>query len=275
MSNPFKDFIDTFGFVKLEQHFTGHFCEKLCKKLEHMMFFELKNDDSGEVFYEGDTKFIKQIQYLHQRDKVFGDILARDVPKIVRIIYGEDIPYTVLNMQLFRKLSKISKPTRSHQDNAYFKLKGPLQPITIWISLDEIDEENGCLYYLPGSHKHRTLFHDRYSPDTTFRVRSGVPGLSLCLPEYYEKPQVPVFTNPGDVCVHFANTIHRAGANTSDNYRERRAIGIVVIPQSCEEDEELMRWHKEMLSKDIELQIEEVREELSRKYITKEDDTME
>ena len=46
--------------------------------------------------------------------------------------------------QLFEKHPDISKPTRSHQDNGYFKVT-PAIALTFWISLDRIDEDNGAL----------------------------------------------------------------------------------------------------------------------------------
>ena len=122
--------------------------------------------------------------------------------------------FTILNMQLFEKHPGISKPTRSHQDNGYFNLT-PADAFTVWIALDDIDEENGCLYYAPGSHLRPTQNHSRFSSNTTFRVRSGVPGLSLCLHEHPDETDSVVPVKKGDVLIHHCNTIHRAGKNSS------------------------------------------------------------
>jgi phytanoyl-CoA hydroxylase len=259
----FKSFIDEFGFVKLKNALPLHNIEMFNREIDALQS-EPYDATREDVFYEGNTKLVKQIQYLHEKSRIFMSLTEYFVPTTVKKIYGKDIEYSILNMQLFEKFPKVSKPTRSHQDNAYFKLKGKLQPITIWISLDDIDEENGCIYYLPQSHKKGTLQHDRYSKFTTFRIRSGVPGLSLCLPQTYDRQQIPIYTQPGDVLVHFGNTIHMAGANTSEN-RRRRAIGIVVIPTCCKPDENLVEWHKKMLQEDIELQNN--KDKLASKYL--------
>jgi len=166
-------------------------------------------------------------------------------------LIGHD-KFTVLNMQLFEKHPKISKPTRSHQDNAYFKLT-PTTALTIWIALDDIDEENGCLYYAPKSHLRPTHKHSRYHKHTTFRIRSGVQGLSKCLHEHPEETDIKVEVKAGDMLVHNCNTIHRAGKNSSKN-RRRRAIGIVFIPDECKIDPLLEQYHQELLKEDIELQ---------------------
>ncbi len=203
-----------------------------------------------DVFDEDKTGKIKQIQYLHHKGEVCNELLKFLMP-IADDLLGTN-KYTILNMQLFEKHPEISKPTRSHQDNAYFKLT-PTTPLTIWVALDDIDEENGCLYYAPGSHKLPTRKHSRYNKDTTFRIRSGVPGLSLCLHEHPEETDEKIEVARGDVLVHNCNTIHRAGKNNSAG-RRRRAIGIVCVPTDCVTDPRLQKYHEDQLAEDIELQ---------------------
>jgi phytanoyl-CoA hydroxylase len=42
-------------------------------------------------------------------------------------------------------------PSPPHQDNWYFnKVDGEVP--TIWVALEQIDEANGCLRYVPGTH---------------------------------------------------------------------------------------------------------------------------
>lgn len=204
---------------------------------------------SETVFDESGTGKIKQIQQLHTYHEVFVEIVEQLRPIAEQLTGSQALK--LLNMQLFEKHPEISKPTRAHQDNAYFKMT-PATPITFWISLDTIDEANGCLYYAPYTHLTPTRRHQRYHPHTTFRIRSGVAGLSLCLHEHPEECDVAIITQPGDVLAHNCNTIHRAGKNNSE--WQRRAIGVVFIPEECQLDERLERYHQERLKDDIELQ---------------------
>lgn len=204
---------------------------------------------SETVFDESGTGKIKQIQQLHTYHEIFKDVIEELRPIAEQLTGSNDLK--LLNMQLFEKHPGISKPTRSHQDNAYFKMT-PATPITCWISLDDIDETNGCLYYAPYTHLTPTRRHQRYHPHTTFRTRSGVSGLSICLHEHPEECDVAMITAHGDVLMHNGNTIHRAGKNNS--LRRRRAIGVVFIPSECTLDPRLERYHQERLAEDIELQ---------------------
>lgn len=62
-----------------------------------------------------------------------------------------------------------------------------------------------------------------------------------------------MIVNKGDILVHNANTIHRAGKNNTLDKR-RRAIGIAIIPTECTLDERLEQYHQDNLKEDIELQ---------------------
>lgn len=243
-----KEIYDEFGFVKLNQDkLDSEFVSKLNDAIDKMQ--DELYAESGSVFDEDGTGKIKQIQYLHKRGPIFETLLNRLIQPAQYLT--NSMKLNVLNMQLFEKHPGISKPTRAHQDNAYFRCT-PADAITFWIALDDIDEENGCLYYAPKTHLIPTRKHQRYHKHTTFRTRSGVPGLSICLHEHPEELDEPMIVKAGDILAHHCNTIHRAGRNKSD--RRRRAIGIVFIPDRCKEDPRLLSYHNERLKEDIELQ---------------------
>lgn len=240
-----KKFYKKEGYFRFDNFYSEEYIDKLNNIIDSIDF------KIGEtVFDESNTGKIKQVQYLWEYHSEFKEVLENIKDQAIRLLDTDEL--NVLNMQLFEKHPGISKPTRAHQDNAYFKLK-PTTAITFWLSLDRIDEENGCIYYAPKTHLTPTRKHQRYHPHTTFRLRSGVPGLSLCLHEHPEETDIPIYTNKGDLLVHNCNLIHRAGKNNSEN-RRRRAIGIVFIPKNCELDPLLVKYHNDRLREDIELQ---------------------
>lgn len=244
-----KNIYESDGYARFDMFYTIEHIDHLNTVIDKMI--EDNKVVVGEtVFDEDGSGKIKQIQYLHKLDPVFQKIVD-DLKPIAKFLHGSD-DFTVLNVQMFEKHPDISKPTRSHQDNAYFKIDPP-SALTFWLSLDDIDEENGCLYYAPKTHLTPTRKHQRYHPHTTFRMRSGVPGLSLCLHEHPEETDVAIYTNKGDLVVHNCNLIHRAGKNSSTD-RRRRAIGVVFIPTECKESSRLVGYHNDRLREDIELQ---------------------
>ena len=59
------------------------------------------------------------------------------------------------NQQWFNKPPAQSSPTPAHQDGFYFCLV-PNEAVNMWLALDEINQDNGCIRYVAGSH-HRGL----------------------------------------------------------------------------------------------------------------------
>lgn len=116
--------------------------------------------------------------------------------------------------------------TAFHQDMAYFHLDGDLV-CTTWVPLDPVTAESGAVRYVTGSHLDRT----RYRPNL-FVTTMAIPGTEGAeVPDYDDLKQVGAArivsfdTEPGDVVIHHARTIHGAHANASAT-RRRRAISV-------------------------------------------------
>lgn len=129
----------------------------------------------------------------------------------------------------FNKPPGENAPTPPHQDNYYFNLKPP-KVLTIWLALDRVDEENGCLRYVLGSHREGIRPHGR----------SSILGFSQGITDYGPNDtqrEVAVCLEPGDAVIHHGEMIHRADANRSAT-RNRRAFAMVMEGESCRRDEE-------------------------------------
>src|SRR6516165_8002733 len=55
--------------------------------------------------------------------------------------------------QLFCKPAHHGGVVAWHQDYSYWTRTKPMQHLTCWIGLDDALRDNGCLHYLPGSHR--------------------------------------------------------------------------------------------------------------------------
>lgn len=242
-----KNHYDSEGYARFDSFYSTEKIDKLNSVIDDLC---TKINVSETVFDEDGTGKIKQIQYLHRHHEEFQKLVDELRPYAESLTGTSDL--NILNVQLFEKHPGISKPTRAHQDNAYFKIDPPTA-LTFWLSLDDIDEENGCIYYAPKTHLTPTRKHQRYHANTTFRMRSGVPGLSLALHEHPEETDIPVCTQKGDLLVHNCNLVHRAGKNSSEN-RRRRSIGVVFIPGNCVDSALLVKYHNDRLREDINMQ---------------------
>ncbi len=117
--------------------------------------------------------------------------------------------------------------TAFHQDLAYFHLAGD-QICTTWVPLDTVTAETGAVRFVVGSHLDRTV----YRPNL-FVTTMSLPGTEgEEVPDFDEmKGEARIIsfdTEPGDLTVHHARTIHGANGNASAT-RRRRAISVRYV----------------------------------------------
>jgi ectoine hydroxylase-related dioxygenase (phytanoyl-CoA dioxygenase family) len=122
----------------------------------------------------------------------------------------------------------ISKPpftgaaTPWHQDDAFHrKGSGVPESISIWMPLQDVTLESGCMQYIRGSNL-GPLFPHR-SPRNDPRIH-GLETVSL--PDMTHCVAIPV--RAGDAVIHHSRTLHGAGVNTSDQPRRAYVLGYSV-----------------------------------------------
>ncbi|NLR59271.1 phytanoyl-CoA dioxygenase family protein [Chitinophaga polysaccharea] len=126
-------------------------------------------------------------------------------------------PFRLFHDQLFCKPAKHGGVVAWHQDFSYWTFTKPMHHLTCWIGLDDATTENGCLYYVPGSHRWGLL------PIT------GLTGDMDAVRNVLSAEQVTVFDKKvanalprGYASFHHPLMMHGSYAN--DSARPRRAI---------------------------------------------------
>jgi len=118
------------------------------------------------------------------------------------------------------KPPKDSAPTAWHQDLPYWPMKQETA-LSCWLALDDVTVENGCMHFIPGSHK-----FGRFEP---IPLANPTNLLDLVPPEVRASAHpVPVELRAGSCTFHNGLTFHYAGPNTTE--RPRRAFVIIYIP---------------------------------------------
>ncbi len=183
---------------------------------------------SEHVFFEDptDPSTLKQIQRLHDHDEFFGAFMAGAPRWLAEELLGE--PVVGKNLQYFNKPPEIGQATPPHQDGFYFMLE-PCRALTMWMALDVVDAENGCVRYVRGSHTRGMRSHGRTE---TLGFSQGITDFGQPVDSENE---VAGPAQPGDLLVHQALTIHRADANASAT-RNRRALGFIFYAESAREN---------------------------------------
>ncbi|HVX44139.1 MAG TPA: phytanoyl-CoA dioxygenase family protein [Mycobacteriales bacterium] len=109
--------------------------------------------------------------------------------------------------------------TAFHLDVPYWSFTSP-DAISIWFALDDAKLENGCLYYVPGSHKAQK--YDNCG------ITQNLGALFEVYPEWKDIAPVACPVPAGGVCIHNGLTAHGAGANMTPGLR--RAMTCAYMP---------------------------------------------
>ena len=123
--------------------------------------------------------------------------------------------------QLFCKPARHGGVVAWHQDYSYWTRTTPLAHLTCWIGLDDSTRDNGCVHYVPGSHRWPDLPITGLAGDMD-AIRTVLTGEQR---EQF-KP-VAIELKAGECSFHHPRMIHGSYANSTD--RPRRATVINVF----------------------------------------------
>lgn len=128
--------------------------------------------------------------------------------------------------QLFCKPAHHGGVVAWHQDYSYWTRTQPMQHLTCWCALDDATTENGCLYYVPGSHRWGLL--DK--PE----LAGNMEGLMDYLTEEQKKEfkPVPIELKKGYATFHHPLMVHGSYENKSN--RSRRAFVLNVFAEGTQ-----------------------------------------
>lgn len=240
-----KTSFDKDGYVYLPGFLSPEEVAQLNQHLQRFIAEKLSAMKSGHYFYEdpNDLSTLKQMQDLEKYDDWFKDLaIDSKFSSIAETLLGEQADCKTV--EYFNKPPKIGKPTPPHQDGYYFMLQ-PQQALTMWLALETVTEETGCVKYIPGSHVKGVRPHGRTA---TLGFSQGITDFGT---EEDVKNELSFPAQPGDLLVHHALTIHRAGANTTTD-RTRKALGLIYFGASAKEDLEAKERYRQQLAKERE-----------------------
>lgn len=122
--------------------------------------------------------------------------------------------------QLFCKPARHGGVVAWHQDYSYWTRTVPLSHLTCWIALDDATVENGCVHYIPGSHRWDLL------PITGLAGDMAAIHTVLTPEQRRQFQPVPAEVNAGECIFHHGLTIHGSFENQSE--RPRRGVVLNV-----------------------------------------------
>jgi ectoine hydroxylase-related dioxygenase (phytanoyl-CoA dioxygenase family) len=132
-----------------------------------------------------------------------------------------DGPVRFWHDQLFCKPSRHGGVVAWHQDYSYWTRTEPMAHLTCWIALDDATVDNGCLQYVPGSHRWDLL------PKPA--LAGTMDAIQSVLTDAQQAAFAPVAVElpRGYAAFHHPLMLHGSSANRSDRQRRGTVINVV------------------------------------------------
>jgi hypothetical protein len=130
---------------------------------------------------------------------------------IARHFLGDDI--IVKFNSVFVKPARMGSATPWHQDNGLWR-DGETEPFNAWMALDPATRENGCLQFVPGSHKGEIVPHVKYDDGIHAELPRDIVQKTLA-----KREVVHIEAEPGDVVCWHSSLWHYSPPNPSPQSR--------------------------------------------------------
>ncbi|MEM9674401.1 MAG: phytanoyl-CoA dioxygenase family protein [Cyclobacteriaceae bacterium] len=167
------------------------------------------------------TETAERITQIMVPSRTLPDLLVQPLHQktlaVAQQLMGEDM---ALDFDMLIDKAPFSEtPTPWHQDCAYWIDMPDKRAVSCWVSLDEAKQDNGCMWYVPGSHR---------QPMRPHRPAGKGGGALECDAEEVEG--VAVELKAGDCVLHQGGTLHYSRGNSTA--RRRRAFITNFRPQA-------------------------------------------
>lgn len=211
------------GFVKIEKLLSPEEVDELKELTDAAIETDVL--DRSKKQQEGYTAVFLQKVNMWRASEAFRKFtLSKRIADVAARLMGEQ-KVRIWHDHLMIKLpEKTSKATDWHQDFPYWPMeKEAGSAMSVWIPMQDVTVENGCMWFVPGSHK----------LGLSEVIQLGTDGEEDILKVaekrgFKDLQKVPVPLEKGDVTFHCGLTFHYAGPNKSDD--RRRVLSVIYAP---------------------------------------------
>lgn len=136
-----------------------------------------------------------------------------------------DVPKTQVESWGHLIFKGVNSPAETpwHQDEAYWDVTKDYNALGTWLPLDDVDTNNGCLWFVPKSHRGEVLPHMHGGDDPAVHVLQFRDKIDC-------SAGVPVPLKAGGMSFHHARTYHYAGDNKTPRVRRAWANEFQTTP---------------------------------------------
>lgn len=162
--------------------------------------------------------FVQKVNLWTVHDGIKRHVLSPKLGSIANRLTGK--PVRIWHDHALTKMPGDSRATAWHQDLPYWPMT-ETGALSCWTALEDVDETNGCMQFIPGSHRFGRFRGVDFNADEN---------LFTLLPDKSAHDLTPFVgrMRAGSCTFHDALTFHYASPNTTD--RPRRAMVTAYMP---------------------------------------------
>jgi len=201
------------GWIVVNNVFSFQDIDEVLKKTMEVSDRELNSGDIHTIDTSSDGKISspRKINNPYLKEELFRTILEKNkFQNILSQLLKDEKPILGAT-QIFMKPPFHGTAKPYHQDNSYFKCSPADELITAWIALEDVDEGNGCLRYINGSHKGEIVEHHE--------VPEAAHDLKIANKDIDYSKERSAIVKKGGVVFHHGGTMHTSLKNSSDRWR--------------------------------------------------------
>jgi ectoine hydroxylase-related dioxygenase (phytanoyl-CoA dioxygenase family) len=210
------EFFANQGYISLGQLTTAEEVSGLKASIEDLFKRRVgEKEGAQEDFLAGQKREVRRtapqimnpVNYLPE---LHGTSCFRNAHSIAKQLLGENA--TCICDLAILKEANFGTGTPWHQDEAFRDPSMDYHELNVWVALQDVNIENGCLLYLPESHKNDVLEHGAPNNDPTSQALE-------CIAPIDRQAAVACEIPAGGCTIHHSRMLHSAGPNVSDRPR--------------------------------------------------------
>jgi ectoine hydroxylase-related dioxygenase (phytanoyl-CoA dioxygenase family) len=200
------------------------------------------NHEGHDLFYEFHSNESKNSQDIlfhslgHWRiTEAFHDVLWNPafVMAAHQLLQNKSVRFW--HDQLFYKPARHGGVVAWHQDYSYWTRTVAMQHLTCWTGLDDADEDNGCLQYIPKSHTWGLL----NAPELAGDMNGIMDHFTEAQKEAFNPTPIPL--KKGHATFHHPLLVHGSYANKSQKPRRAFVINVFADGTVSNTNDELLK----------------------------------
>jgi ectoine hydroxylase-related dioxygenase (phytanoyl-CoA dioxygenase family) len=141
---------------------------------------------------------------------------------IAKQLLGNDARF-FLDVSILKR-ARVGAGTPWHQDAAFRDPRFEYKEVAIWVPLQEVNVESGCLHFIPGSHKNSVMAHRPVNNDPASQALE-------CVEHFNPAAEVACPLPAGGCTLHHPETLHSAGPNVSNSPRLAYIMTFAAAPR--------------------------------------------